>query len=69
MSKYFHTVITNEGIVEIPFTSEEEAVREEQELEYTWIGIRIERDKKLQETDVLVLPDRWMRYAPEKQQA
>jgi hypothetical protein len=69
MTKYFHTVITLDGVFEVPFTQEEAAERELQEFHATWAGLRFERDQKLQETDVLVLPDRWMRYTPEKQQA
>lgn len=69
MTKYFHTVITLDGVFEVPFTPEETAAREIEEYHATWAGLRFERDKKLQETDVLVLPDRWMRYTSEKQQA
>lgn len=69
MSKYFHTVVTLDGTFEVPFTPEEEAARDEEVLSNTIAGLRYERNQKLQETDVLVLPDRWIRYTPEKQQA
>lgn len=63
-------VITNAQTGEVtvvPFTPEEVAACEAQALQDAWADLRAERNKRLAESDLYVLPDRWASYSPAKQ--
>lgn len=67
MIKNTHFIL-KDGIEQIiPFTEKEEIEKAKSDLEYEWETIKVKRNRLLTESDILVLPDRWASYTPEKQ--
>lgn len=56
-------------VQEIPFTEEEEIEFENARIAKEWESLREHRNIMLQQTDSMVLPDRWERLKPEQRKA
>lgn len=63
-----HTIfdIESNTTIEVPFTDEEITEYNNRISEVLWTELRAERDKRLADSDVLVLPDRWDSYTKER---
>ena len=66
MERVIHNAETGEVTV-VPFTAEEEVLFWQRRTPMTWLALRSERDSRLKESDLYVMPDRWVSYSNERQ--
>lgn len=67
MANNFH-VVSIDGVKEvIPFTEQEEIEKAANDLIFEWKMVRETRNKLLEESDLWVMVDRWVKYSSELQ--